>query len=173
MYPYMGWVAEAIKRMKYGDEYDRSSQLGPLMAGLVASFGRIDALVPVPLHLSRFNERGYNQSELLARHISEHTGIPVKPMLLRTVPTAPQVRLSLEERRANVRTAFQVSDQWAPAVHDRLLLVDDVRTSGATLNACVDALIEASCGPVSALTFAIDLRPRELASFIDREKSRG
>jgi predicted amidophosphoribosyltransferase len=93
-------------------------------------------------------------------------------MLLRTVPTAPQVRLSLEERRENVRTAFRVSDQWAPADHDRLLLVDDVRTSGATLNACVDALTAAGCGSVSALTFAIDLKPRELAAFIARERPR-
>jgi predicted amidophosphoribosyltransferase len=58
VYPYTGWVAEAVKRLKYGDEFDRSSQLGPLMAGLVAGFGRIDALVPVPLHSSRFDERG-------------------------------------------------------------------------------------------------------------------
>lgn len=168
LYPYAGWTAEAVKRLKYGEEFDRASQIGPLMAPLVAEFGQIDALVPVPLHASRLATRGFNQSQLLAEQISRLTGIPVKPMLIRTISTSAQVSLSLEDRRDNVRDAFSVASEWIPSPSDQLLLVDDVRTTGATLNACVVALVMAGAGPVNAVTFALDLQRRELDALLAR-----
>ena len=168
LYPYTGWTAEAVKRLKYSDEFDRASQIGPLMSPLTAELGRIDALVPVPLHESRLASRGFNQSELLAEQISDLTGIPVKPMLVRTVATSAQVSLSLDDRRDNVRDAFSVASGWVPSPSDRLLLVDDVRTTGATLNACAVTLVLAGAGSVSAITFALDLQRRELDALIAR-----
>jgi predicted amidophosphoribosyltransferase len=125
--------------------------------------------VPVPLHRSRYDERGYNQSELLADAISLEIGVPVKSMLRRTEVTTPQASLSLEARRKNVASAFAVGNEWAPAQGERYLLVDDVRTSGATLNACASAMVAAGSGPVCALTFALDLQARELEEFLKRQ----
>jgi ComF family protein len=168
VYPYTGWAANAVKRMKYRDEFDRANQLAPLMAGLAAEMGSFDALVPVPLHRSRYDERGYNQSEILAVAISEFIGVPVKSMLRRMEVTVPQASLSLEERRKNVASAFAVGKEWAPALGERYLVIDDVRTSGATLNACASALVAAGSDPVCALTFALDLQGRELEAFLKR-----
>lgn len=172
VFPYTGWVAGAVKRFKYDDETDRVRHLGPLMVPLIADFGDVSGLVPVPLHSSRFEERGFNQSELLAREVSLVTGIPVKPMLIRPVKTSQQARLSRAERLENVRDAFALSPDWMPSPEDRLVIIDDVMTTGATLHACVDVLLAAGVATVSTLTFALDMQERELQAFLDREAGR-
>ena len=169
VYPYAGWVANAVRRFKYDDEEDRVRHLGPLMAPLLADFGAVSALVPVPLHPTRLVERGFNQSELLAREISKATGVPVKPMLVRPVMTSQQAKLSRVERLENVRNAFALSPEWAPLPGDRLVIVDDVMTTGATLHACVDVLAGAGAAAVSALTLAREMQGREMQAFFARE----
>jgi ComF family protein len=110
-------------------------------------------IVPVPLHPSRLRERGYNQAALLARELSAYVaGDVVEDCLIRTKATIPQVGLRAQERRANVRDAFRcVSDSLSGK---RVLLVDDVFTTGATLESAGAALRGAGVFSVWAYTLA-------------------
>jgi ComF family protein len=113
------------------------------------------ALVPVPLHAVRRRERGFNQSELLASELSARLGLPVQPLLRRRLPTARQVGLAAAERRRNVSGAFHVPLELAPLCRNRcLVLVDDVLTTGATLDAAARALAGAGANPVLGLAAA-------------------
>jgi ComF family protein len=112
-----------------------------------------DAVVPVPLHASRERERGYNQAALLAHELSSRVRLPVvEDVLVRARETVPQVGLDATERRANVLHAFQCSTTGLAG--GRVLLVDDVCTSGATLEAASDALREGGVSSVWAYTLA-------------------
>jgi ComF family protein len=116
------------------------------------------ALVPVPLAPVRQRERGYNQAALVAESLSAHWKIPVwHDVLRRTRATRTQTRLTPGERSANVRDAFEVPER-PRAARDRmrglhLVLVDDVLTTGATLNACAAALFESGARTISYATF--------------------
>ena len=113
-----------------------------------------DLVIPVPLHLTRLRWRGFNQSLILARAIGLRINTPVDPWLLsRTRPTSPQTKLSREDRRANVRGAFQVNTP-ALAKGQRLLLVDDVYTSGATVEECARTLYQNGARSVDVFTAA-------------------
>ncbi len=112
-----------------------------------------DAIVPVPLHASRERERGYNQAALLAHELGSRVSLPVvEGVLVRTRETIPQVGLDATERRANVLHAFNCSSTGLAG--RRILLVDDVCTSGATLEAASDALREGGASSVWAYTLA-------------------
>jgi ComF family protein len=152
---FAGAAREAVHALKY----DGVSALAEVMAGQMADClaewsPSVAALVPVPLAGRRRRGRGYNQSQLLARELSKLSGLPVLGRLLvrrRAMP--PQARAADESaRRANVADAFAVRRDVAAA--GPVLLIDDVITSGATLDACARALIEAGHRPVYALTFA-------------------
>src|SRR5205823_1833243 len=125
----------------------------------------VDALVPVPLDAARVRERGYNQAALLAAPVAAALDVPLAPTWLRrTRPTRPQVGLSARERRVNVRGAFTCPEPAAVA-GQRVLVVDDVMTTGATLEACAEALVAAGAAGVWGLIVARDLpdapdRPR-------------
>ena len=120
-------------------------------AGHTADYDRV---IPVPLHLTRLRWRGFNQSLILARAIGQHINTPVDPWLLsRTRPTSPQTKLSREERRANVRGAFRMNTP-ALAKGKRFLLVDDVYTSGATVEECARTLYQNEARSVDVFTLA-------------------
>ena len=113
------------------------------------------ALVPVPLAPVRQRERGFNQAELIARAIAPHWGIPVWPHCLERVrATETQTRLTPGERRVNVRGAFRAAARAPELRGTHLVLVDDVVTTSATLNACAAALCEGGARIVSYVTFA-------------------
>lgn len=116
--------------------------------------GNWQAIVPVPLHPLKQHERGFNQAERLARHLSQAAGLPLNTQVLRRVKhTVSQTRLSRAERAANLRGAFvaKAGERLAGA---RLVLVDDVMTTGATLNAAATALRQAGAHAVCAWTLA-------------------
>jgi ComF family protein len=115
-----------------------------------------ELLVPVPLHSRRLFARRFNQSALLARALSGRTGLPWAPdALRRTRPTRPQTSLSAAERAANVRGAFAARVAARRLIEGRrLLLIDDVLTTGATAGACARALLEAGAAGVDVLTLA-------------------
>ena len=115
-----------------------------------------DALVPVPLHWRRLWARRFNQSAMLAAAVSRQTGVPIVDGALKRVkPTAQQVGLSRTERAANVQGAFRVpGDGKAAVTGRRLVLIDDVRTSGATVEGCGRALLRAGATNVDVLVFA-------------------
>lgn len=113
-----------------------------------------DNIIPVPLHILRLRWRGFNQSLIFARAIGQRIKVPVDPWLLsRTRPTPPQTKLSREDRRANVRGAFQVHTP-VRVKGKRLLLVDDVYTSGATVEECARTLYQSEARSVDVFTVA-------------------
>jgi ComF family protein len=135
-----------VHALKYGDRLD----LAPMMGRWIGQAGRellaaADALVPVPLHWRRLWARRFNQSAMLAAAVSRQTGVPVAAGALKRVkPTAQQVGLSRTER-ANVQGAFRVpGDGKAAVTGRRLVLIDDVLTSGATVDGCASAVARRS-----------------------------
>lgn len=154
---YGGAVAEAITRLKYGERPDLARPLSDLLWRAVAPHAQRlseSVVVPVPLHPGRLAERGFNQSALLARPIARRLGTPFLPLALARVRDTPrQASLGREDRLGNVAGAF-VARQAARLRGHPILLVDDVRTTGATLTACAHALLEAGAGPVSTAVLA-------------------
>ncbi|GAC1622817.1 MAG: hypothetical protein PVS2B2_02610 [Candidatus Acidiferrum sp.] len=117
-----------------------------------------DVVVPVPLHPGRERERGYNQAGLIARPLARKLRLPYRPILLvRNRPRPEKQLLSLEERWESVRGAF-ATQKGSRVDNLRVLLVDDVMTSGATLDACTRALREAGAKEVTGLTVARAMR---------------
>lgn len=152
---YDGAAREAVHALKYHGVSAVAEVMARAMAECLQAWGPpVAALVPVPLTGGRRRSRGYNQSELLARELSRLGGLPLATgLLIRRRGAAPQARAVDEAaRRANVAGAFAVRHRGPLA--GPLLLVDDVMTSGATLDACARTLREAEYGPVYALTFA-------------------
>jgi ComF family protein len=112
-----------------------------------------DLIVPVPLHLKRVRERGYNQSALLARALGQRVGIRMaNNVICRVRNTKPQVGLSRPERLQNMAGAFVSQHNLTGS--PRILLIDDVCTTGATLEACAKVLLQTGAGSVHALTLA-------------------
>lgn len=171
-YPYHGWVAKAVRGYKYSDEWSRSEDLARRLAPSLAIMGDLDVIVPVPLHPSREARRGYNQSCLLAEHLGNAIGVPMQPWLRRTRDTVSQVTLSGEERSANMTGAFALDKAWAPPAGSRVLLVDDVRTTCATLNACAKELQRTGPRSILVATVALDVPKRELQDWLDEQISR-
>ena len=144
-----------IHGLKYSDRLDLAPMLGRWMlrAGQ-ALLDDSDALVPVPLHWRRLWARRFNQSAALAKIVSEASGMPVLGDVLKRVkPTLQQVGLTASERALNVQGAFAVADRSRVAGR-RLILIDDVLTSGATIDACARALNRAGAAAVDVLVFA-------------------
>lgn len=114
-----------------------------------------DIIVPVPLHKRRFLERGFNQAEQMARCLADRVELPMKHVLLRRRYTKPQAQCSGRERRHNVEGAFTLAPDMAAVVKGkRILLIDDVVTTGSTLLACVKVLKEAGAAKVEAWCLA-------------------
>ncbi|MBN1246741.1 MAG: ComF family protein [Anaerolineae bacterium] len=150
-------MRDAIHALKYRGGRDVAIPLAQRMADYWHDVGlRSDLLIPVPLHPQRERQRGYNQSALLAAALAAQVVVPVDMAILyRTRETASQTHLGQHERWDNVRDAFACSD--APD-HDltgmRVMIIDDVATTGATLDACAAALRAQGARSVSAFTLA-------------------
>lgn len=153
-FPYEGWVAAAIQGFKYRGETARAPSLADWLLAPLRSWDRVDALVPVPLHPRRRRKRGYNQAELLAKELSRISGVPLLPALVRTRHTPPQVGNDLDHRQDNVREAFALAPSVSLPNGGRYVVLDDVRTTGATLGACATALASANPSWIGGLTFA-------------------
>lgn len=151
---YEGRLRDIIHALKYERRRSIAKPLGGLMRECGAELLRdVDAVVPVPLHPRRQRDRGFNQADDLARQI----GLPVAPLLRRVKFTTSQIELPAEARHQNVRDAFSLEGRPAKAGHyipSVVVLVDDVSTTGATLEACARALKKAGVKEVRALTAA-------------------
>jgi ComF family protein len=155
--PLRGWLHDAILGFKYQDERARADHLGEELAGVVAHIPDIDGLVPVPLHPSRERRRGYNQAALLAGRAAALTGMPTITALTR-IRTAPrQVGSDADRRLANMEGAFAINPAAPPVTGLRLVVVDDVLTTGATAGACAHVLRAAGASEVWVTTLAREM----------------
>jgi len=155
--PYEGPLRTAIHELKYRGRRRVAGRLAEALLGrpgVLPVLGGGVVLVPVPLHPRKRRERGFNQSELLAAAIAARAGVPlVKDALVRRRETGTQTGLSAAARRANVRGAFAVRRR-ARIEGRRIVLLDDVYTTGATALACAQALLAAGAHEVRLLTLA-------------------
>jgi ComF family protein len=149
-----GALRQAIHHLKYRRRRELADALGQLLATYWQQAGlRADLVIPVPLHASRQKERGYNQAALLAHGLTAHVPLTLNETdLIRTRNTAPQIELKAQERKRNVRDAFVWKGGRLDSV--RVLLIDDVCTTGSTLGACAPVLRQAGAESVWALTLA-------------------
>ena len=153
-----GVIRKAIHELKYRDLRAIAGQLAALLAQHLASVSLPgDILVPVPLHNQRMRERGYNQSVLISREVSKLIKLPVEEScLVRSKNSPPQARTSnADQRLANVADAFSCINQKLNSKY--VILIDDVCTTGATLEACATALKSAGAYSVWGLTLARDI----------------
>ena len=155
--PHEGPLRDAVHRLKYRNEPGLAAELGALIAARIgadlARGGRLDAIVPVPLHASRQRERGYDQARALATAASRATGLLVRPALHRLRAGPAQATLGQRERQTNVHGAFAgIAGSLAGL---RVALVDDVATTGATL---LDAAAAArACGARGVRAYVVGL----------------
>ncbi len=151
-----GIFEEPLRSAVHALKYRKQRPLAEILADLMIANGldwEPDLIIPVPLHPSRLRERGFNQAELLAQHIGAATNVTVNSQALSRVrETRSQVGLSWRERQDNVKDAFEAKPELV--IGKRVLLIDDVITTGATLGACANALLKAGAAEVRAMTLA-------------------
>lgn len=166
-----GWIADAVRAFKYDRERDRAGKLAEAMGPALADLGKVDALIPVPLHPKREDWRGFNQAELLAQNLGQTFSLPVEHGLRRTRETETQTHSSREDRLANMDGAFTIDSGWSLDRDAHYVLIDDVYTTGATLGACTEALHRGGARAVSVVTIAFDLQPKELERYRDQVRN--
>ncbi|MBM4339733.1 MAG: ComF family protein [Deltaproteobacteria bacterium] len=154
---YEGPFREAIHRWKYEEKSYLTSFFGEKLTEGFHRYwqsGSLDLLIPVPLYSKRLRERGFNQALLLVQELSRRTRIPYSKRLLRKgIPTIPQVNLNGKERERGVRGSFHIQRE-EEIKGKSILLVDDVYTTGATVNECSKVLLKAGAERVDVLTLA-------------------
>lgn len=154
---HFGLARSLVTRLKYGDR----TELAPFMAEWMTIAGKeliesADMIVPIPLHYRRFLKRTYNQATELSRNIARSTGKPLQPFVLkRQKNTRQQVGLLKKARQRNMIGAFIVPEKEKAKIKDkRILLVDDVFTTGATVRSATKALLRGGAKSVDVLTFS-------------------
>jgi ComF family protein len=150
---YEDTLRELIHLFKYGRMRPLARVLGELTARAIPREHRFDVIVPMPLHWRKRWSRGYNQSELLAKEVARRWGVPVKNIVRRVKATAPQAGLSNSKRRLNVRAAFRMR-KGTNIKGLRVLLIDDVVTTGSTASACASVLKRAGASHVAVAAVA-------------------
>jgi ComF family protein len=153
-FPFRGWVRSSIHRIKFNGEFARSQYLA-VHALENLDLTRIDVLVPVPMHPDRISLRGFNQSLLLARSMSEATGIPISTNAIkRPIKRKPQVGRSRDQRWLAVAGVFAPGERNSDIAGKRIAIVDDVITTGATVSECAIVLMRAGAASVEAVAIA-------------------
>lgn len=156
--PYEDSVRDVLHSFKFSGRRELAYPLGELMASLVASlfpYRLLAAVIPVPLHENRLQERGFNQALLLAGVVSKMLRIPLVPnALIRSRETHSQTSLSREQRQSNLKGAFVAGDDVLPLKGEAVLLVDDVYTTGATIQECCTVLLNAGVGEIYVAALA-------------------
>jgi competence protein ComFC len=154
---YSGIIKDVLVGFKFHSKPGCGKTLGTLLADKVAGLAaasKFDLLTCVPLHPKRLRERGYNQSEILCRELGKSTGMPVNTHIIKRIRnTEAQSLLAGKQRYSNVKDAFLVVDA-GPVIGKSVLLVDDIMTTGNTLNECARILKDAGAASVTAAVIA-------------------
>lgn len=157
LWVYKGAVKESIYRLKYGNRREYAISYAQEMAIRYGSWIRRmqpEAIVPVPLHRKRLRQRGYNQAELIAKELGRLLEIPVRTdLLVRCVNTRPQKELNDKERKNNLKKAFKIREDGVQL--ECVLLVDDIYTTGSTMNGAAQALKEAEVPRIYGISVSI------------------
>lgn len=157
LYVYQGKVKESLYRFKYANRREYAIFYGEQAAlkygGWIKRCG-VEAIVPIPLHKIRKRQRGYNQAELFAKELSRITGVPVRAnLIVRSVNTRPQKELDDVNRKKNLKKAFTIPENIVQL--KKILLVDDIYTTGSTVDAAAAMLKQAGVGEVYILCISI------------------
>ncbi len=139
-----GKVQRMIHQLKYHNRKDTGLALGRVMGRQLRNnprFQKVECIVPVPLHRKKLHLRGYNQSEILAKGMAECTNLPIAPILQRSSYSLSQTQKSREDRFRTIQGAFSCHPQRVNTRFRHFLLVDDVLTTGATLEVCAQCLL--------------------------------
>lgn len=157
VYEYSRNVKNSIYRFKYYNkrEYARiyAKQIADKCGGMIRAWSP-DVLIPVPIHSSRLKERGFNQAELIARELEHFTGIPMdSESLVRAVKTVPMKELDNTQRVKNLQNAFQADKKVVK--YRKVLIVDDIYTTGATFDACATVLKQAGVQKVYGVSLCV------------------
>lgn len=156
--PYEGGLRQAIHLFKYKGRKSLAPLLASLMVEIIqeqTSFNQCEAILPVPLSRQRQWERGYNQAELLAKEVARGLKLPLlKEVLIKSKETPPQTGLHREERKQNLKDAFEVKAPTSDILGKNILLVDDVFTTGSTASAVAETLKGAGAGKIFVITLA-------------------
>lgn len=156
-FPYTDAMRKSVYSFKYNNRREYASFYATSIFTLYREqIERIepDALIPVPLHKSKYRKRGYNQAELVAAELSRLTGIPLDSGILkRTRNTRPQKELDDEQRNKNISNAFQISKNVVK--YKKVILIDDIYTTGTTINECAKELKKAGVEKVFFITICI------------------
>ena len=165
IFPYTSVIQTSLYQLKYGQRQEYGlfyGEIAALYAKKEIQQWKIQLLVPVPLHRKRQEKRGYNQAEILAEALGKCLGIPVDAQsLYRKKNTKPQKELDPSERRNNMKDAFSIRRKGAQRISGKnLLLVDDIYTTGTTLDAAAQCLKKAGAGEVFFLTIAVGSDPQ-------------
>jgi len=162
--PYDGMLKDKIYQFKYGGRRDLAKGFSKLMAESINSFcnfREFGIIIPVPLYWKKQSERNYNQSYLLARELAKRTKIPLgKTVLIKVSDTPSQTSLNREMRRSNLLGAFQ-AENTGVITGKRVLLVDDIVTTGSTVSECTKVLLEAGASEVWVGCIAMAVENRE------------
>jgi ComF family protein len=150
---YEGSLRELIHLFKYNGVRPLAGTFGKFLAQALPRETGFDVIVPMPLHWFKQWQRGFNQSEILAREIGKKWNVPVRSLVRRKKATRPQAGLTNAKRRANMQGAFRMM-RGKPLAGMRVLLVDDVVTTGATAGACARVLKRAGAAQVALLALA-------------------
>ncbi len=157
IFPYNRLMRESLMKCKYGGRREYLDYYGEMMirhGGKYLARWRPQAIVPIPLHKTQMRLRGFNQSLCLAQALGGHFGIPVYPQMLEKVrKTRTQKSLDEKQRRSNLRGAFSIGAQFQPL--KKILLVDDVYTTGGTVDEAARCLKKAKAGEVRVLVLCI------------------
>ncbi|MBN2221200.1 MAG: ComF family protein [Vallitaleaceae bacterium] len=153
---------EILRKSLYGLKFYNKTWVGRVLGKMAADFHleedlpMVDLVIPVPLHFSRRIRRGYNQAEIMAKEFSKVRGIPYEEVLLRTKYTLPQKELTPTERFDNLVKAIRIKKSKGNSLKGKkILLMDDIYTTGATINSCSEVLLNAGAKEVFFLVAAI------------------
>lgn len=155
-YAYDGLIKKAIYSYKYHNKAYFYKLFGNLLVDFMKSisYTEFDCIASVPLYPSKMRERGYNQSELIARYIASKLSIPYVDAIKRTKKTLKQSGQSREQRKKNMKGAFEIKQPAEKIINNSVLLVDDIYTTGSTVDECSKVLVNYGAASVYVITIA-------------------